>query len=257
MLVTGPPPATYMTPWAAAAAAVGCHTQVSRRAFLALAFSSVAAALSGGSNACIRRPLRFGLTDEDIETYGWVCCDNERWAERRGWFVSRYDLGSSDEEVTFYDPACGVPLFVAPRGRSAQDFRQESISHGWPSFRDSEVITEHVIVKEGGEVVSSCGTHLGHDLPDHKGSRYCINLICMAGHPADLQAEGNSSLTQAEDVQELQQPELHVQGEHAPSDTAPGEEPGLSTTSLALRGSRSTLRAAVLLLVVALRSALV
>ena len=27
------------------------------------------------------------------------------------------------------------------------------------------------------------GTHLGHNLPDKKGSRYCINLVSVAGNP--------------------------------------------------------------------------
>lgn len=31
--------------------------------------------------------------------------------------------------------------------------------------------------------VSIDGTHLGHNLPDRKGNRYCINLVCCAGQP--------------------------------------------------------------------------
>jgi peptide methionine sulfoxide reductase MsrB len=34
-----------------------------------------------------------------------------------------------------------------------------------------------------GETVSVDGTHLGHNLPDGKGNRYCINLVCVAGKP--------------------------------------------------------------------------
>jgi len=33
----------------------------------------------------------------------------------------------------------------------------------------------------GGESVSVDGTHLGHNLPDIKGNRYCINLVSIAG----------------------------------------------------------------------------
>ena len=44
-----------------------------------------------------------------------------------------------DSEITFYDSVTGKPLFIAPRGRSFEDFRKESVSHGWPSFRDQEV----------------------------------------------------------------------------------------------------------------------
>jgi len=52
-----------------------------------------------------------------------------------------------------------------------------------PSFRDSEVVWENVRVLPDGETVSVDGTHLGHDLPDGKGNRYCINLVCIAGSP--------------------------------------------------------------------------
>ena len=40
-----------------------------------------------------------------------------------------------------------------------------------------------------GEVVSIDGTHLGHNLPDANGNRYCINLVSVAGFPADGEEE--------------------------------------------------------------------
>ena len=51
-----------------------------------------------------------------------------------------------------------------------------------------QVMWENVrVIPEGprgqGEAVSVDGTHLGHNLPDHKGNRYCINLVSVAGHP--------------------------------------------------------------------------
>ena len=33
------------------------------------------------------------------------------------------------------------------------------------------------------ETVSADGTHLGHNLPDRTGNRYCINLVSVAGRP--------------------------------------------------------------------------
>ena len=33
------------------------------------------------------------------------------------------------------------------------------------------------------EVVSIDGTHLGHNLADEDGNRYCIDLVCIAGRP--------------------------------------------------------------------------
>jgi hypothetical protein len=44
-----------------------------------------------------------------------------------------------NSEITFYDSVTGKPLFIAPRGRTFEEFRKESESHGWPSFRDQEV----------------------------------------------------------------------------------------------------------------------
>ena len=75
----------------------------------------------------------------------------------------------------------GKSLFRAPVGRSLGDFIVESENHGWPSFRDEEVDWENVRCLKNGEVVSVDGTHLGHNLPDEKGNRYCINLVSIAG----------------------------------------------------------------------------
>ena len=46
-----------------------------------------------------------------------------------------------------------------------------------------QVVQENVRVLPNGETVSVDGTHLGHNLPDGKGNRYCINLVCVAGRP--------------------------------------------------------------------------
>ena len=71
----------------------------------------------------------------------------------------------------------GKPLFVAPIGRSMDEFLAESNVHGWPSFRDQEVVWENMrVLKSSGEAVSADGTHLGHNLPDRNGNRYCINV---------------------------------------------------------------------------------
>ncbi len=86
--------------------------------------------------------------------------------------------------ITFYDSVTGKALFVAPIGRSAENLVKESEVHGWPSFRDEEVVWDNVkVIRNSGETVSVDGTHLGHNLPDRKGNRYCINLVCIAGQP--------------------------------------------------------------------------
>ena len=92
-------------------------------------------------------------------------------------------------EVVFYDSNTGKPLFIFnKKQRSWDDFVRESQKHGWPSFRDNEVVWENVRCLRGGECVSLDGTHLGHNLPDSKGNRYCINLVCVAGRPMEHDA---------------------------------------------------------------------
>ena len=84
--------------------------------------------------------------------------------------------------MTYYDSVTGKPLFIAPRGRTAAKFISESRAHGWPSFRDEEVVWENVRILSDGETISVDGSHLGHNLPDSKGNRYCINLVSVAGY---------------------------------------------------------------------------
>ena len=45
------------------------------------------------------------------------------------------------------------------------------------------MVWDNVRVLQDGEAVSLNGTHLGHNLPDRSGNRYCINLCCVAGSP--------------------------------------------------------------------------
>jgi peptide methionine sulfoxide reductase MsrB len=97
---------------------------------------------------------------------------------------SKTDL-EKDKEIKFYDSNSGKLLFTAPRGRTWDQFVQESKAHGWPSFRDEEVNWDYVRCLTNGESVSVDGTHLGHNLSDRKGNRYCINLVSVAGRPTD------------------------------------------------------------------------
>jgi len=139
----------------------------------------------GTSNSPVQPNLRYGVSNklaDKISNY------NRHSAEYGGSF-----RGTNFEEVvraangpvTFYDSNSGKPLFVAPLGRSAEEFIEESEYHGWPSFRDQEVVWENVrVLKSSGETVSVDGTHLGHNLPSRdKRNRYCINLVSVAGNP--------------------------------------------------------------------------
>jgi len=125
----------------------------------------------------------------DYEVADRICCKNHRYAEHRGYLESpEVDLFSRldpNTETVFYDSVCGIPLFVAPRGRTFESFREDSLYHGWPSFNPEEMISENVIIHDGGRMESACGTHLGHNLPEDNVDRYCIDLVCIAGTPTD------------------------------------------------------------------------
>ena len=142
----------------------------------------------GTSNVPVQANLRWKVDQMKADE---ICNFNRHCAEHFGYFqsISEFIQEASstphDGEITFYDSNTGKPLFYAPRGRTMDDFLRESRSHGWPSFRDQEVNWDVVRVLENGETVSVDGTHLGHNLPDGKGSRYCINLVCVAGRPID------------------------------------------------------------------------
>ena len=135
-----------------------------------------------------QKTLKYGC---DFKVADKICCFNRHYAEYSGYWQSTNFLKNAAEElkskseIVFYDSITGDPLFVAPRGRSMEDFVKESMSHGWPSFRDEEVVADNVRILPDGEAVSTTGTHLGHNLPDSKGNRYCINLVCIAGNPVE------------------------------------------------------------------------
>ena len=135
--------------------------------------------------------IRWGV---DVAVANRICCFNRHYAEYAGYFRSTKFLEdvrqlvdeSESGEVYFYDSVSRAPLFVAPRGRSLDDFLAETAAHGWPSFRDEEVVRENVrVLLKDNEVVSTAGTHLGHNIPDAKGNRYCINLVSVAGQPEE------------------------------------------------------------------------
>jgi len=180
--------------------------------FLAAAFFvSSSVALFGGNRGrpkcetpcvpgdeSIMRPKAHGTSDTPVQSdLRWKCsatvadriCNfNRHYAEYSGYWEDTSFLQEENERtapVTFFDSNNGKPLFKAPGpSRTWQDFVQESRQHGWPSFRDEEVIWDSVRVLPNGETVSTAGTHLGHNLPDGNGNRFCINLVSIAGRPS-------------------------------------------------------------------------
>ncbi len=138
----------------------------------------------GTSHHPVQDDLRYGC---DRKVADHVCNFNRHYAEHAGYFLKTEWLHSISHEVatTYYDSNTGSPLFHAPVNRSFEEFMRESRAHGWPSFRDEEVNWTYVRVLPDGECVSIDGTHLGHNIPDARGNRYCINLVSIAGNPKD------------------------------------------------------------------------
>eukprot|EP01038_Epipyxis_sp_PR26KG_P013066 gene13066-17515_t len=139
----------------------------------------------GTSMIPVQSKLKWGC---DRELADRICNFNRNWAEFAGYWTRDTTFlkeVNSNEVTTFYDSVTGKPLFKSPVGRSFEEWKQESMVHGWPSFRDNEVIWENVRSLRDGEMVSLTGTHLGHNLPDRNGNRYCINLVSIAGYPVE------------------------------------------------------------------------
>ena len=81
----------------------------------------------------------------DRGTADRICSFNRHYAESPGYYETTSYLKevSRESETVYYDSVTGKPLFVAPIGRTMDQFLAESNVHGWPSFRDSEVVWEN------------------------------------------------------------------------------------------------------------------
>ena len=92
--------------------------------------------------------------EEDKESKGGVTLHTICWTDWKRRIIIIEDdsfCSESTSDQWGLNPIChltqylwhvrsaGKALFIAPRGRSFEDFKAESLSHGWPSFRDEEV----------------------------------------------------------------------------------------------------------------------
>lgn len=145
----------------------------------------------------VQEQLRFGVDRKmaaEMTVLGCHAAENHFYYKKTQW---RKELKAVEDGVlTYYDSVSGLPVFIAPRGRSLQQFLDETDKHGWPSFRDQEVVWENCHVVGRSELATKKGTHLGHNLPDRTGAnRYCINLVCVAGlDPAAASAAVGASI---------------------------------------------------------------
>ena len=77
--------------------------------------------------------LRFGC-DTAYATADHICCHNHRGAEYSGFLrsagIALFTKLDARNRTVFYDSVCGKALFVAPIGRSFEEFQHESTRHG-------------------------------------------------------------------------------------------------------------------------------
>jgi len=100
---------------------------------------SIMAPKAHGSSATpVQENLRWNC---DAKTADNICSFNRHYAEHRGYWTKTTFFDEAKKEweetgeVKFFDSVTGKQLFVAPRGRTFQEFIKETLSHGWPSFR--------------------------------------------------------------------------------------------------------------------------
>lgn len=154
----------------------------------------------------VQANLRYGVSTRDTPTVPIevnateslaeaVCCDTRTVETGEPMFlfvapdINLFGLLEENGINTFYDSVCGVPLFKGPVNRTFQEFQEDFLEHGWPSFRPGEVYSENVFVdSETNELTTPCGTHLGHLLHDAYGPRYCVDLSCISGNPVKVQS---------------------------------------------------------------------
>merc|ERR1719382_1394181 len=108
------------------------------------------AIMSKKAHGTSEKPVMDNLRwDCDFETADRICNFNRHYAEHSGYaFTNKISWveemrKNPNQEVTYHDSVTGKPLFIAPRGRTTEEFINESKKHGWPSFRDEEVVWEN------------------------------------------------------------------------------------------------------------------
>jgi hypothetical protein len=141
----------------------------------------------GTSDAPVQPKLRWNC---DYQTADRICNFNRHYAEYAGYwqttdFLNAVKQMKEGETMDFYDSVTGALLFTAPQGRTMAQFLKESQSHGWPSFRDEEVVWDYVRCLKNGECISTTGTHLVRD-NDFRG----MSRHRPAGKEANKQAVG-------------------------------------------------------------------
>lgn len=89
----------------------------------------------GTSEAPVQSELQYGVSNKLADS---ITNYNRRYAEQAGYFrytsmedtIREHSEKTGGRPLTFYDSVTGKPLFVAPVGRSVDQFLEESSIHG-------------------------------------------------------------------------------------------------------------------------------
>ena len=95
----------------------------------------------GSSDVPVQANLRWNCDRAKADE---ICNYNRHYAEYSGYFETttfKEEARRANDPMKFYDSNTGNLLFTAPIGRTMDDFLVESSAHGWPSFRDAEVLS--------------------------------------------------------------------------------------------------------------------
>jgi len=132
----------------------------------------------------VQKKLRWGVDSVKAQK---IACNNKKFAEKKGYwdtlpkFKKTIEIAKkTGNPIKFYDSVTSILLFVAPKRRTMNDFLTETKKHGWPSFREFEIVKKNLIELNNGRIISKDGTHLGHNIPDGN-NRYCIDLVSISG----------------------------------------------------------------------------
>jgi hypothetical protein len=151
--------AALLATFAVTPIAAGAATDVTAGGTVRFGDESIMSPKAHGTSALpVQSDLLYGVSNSLADK---ICNYNRHFAEMGGYFRSTSFEDAVLEAkgpITFYDSVTGKPLFVAPLNRSPEEFLRESEIHGWPSFRDEEVVWENVrVLKNSGETVSVDG----------------------------------------------------------------------------------------------------
>lgn len=124
--------------------------------------------------------LRYGISNSISD----ICSSNTSATVRYFETIRLFQQLNTSQMTTFYECTCGLPLFVAPVGRSFDQWRNDCERNGQLEFQEEEIIKKNTKVLQSGDLVSICGRHVGkYTTSSTSGDVYVANIACISGSP--------------------------------------------------------------------------